>query len=35
MAYSLFEDFVPRKRVKIVDSNDFIHVDDVVKANRV
>ena len=34
MADSLFEDFVPRKRVKIVDNNDFIHVDDVVKPNR-
>ena len=35
MADSLFEDFVPRKRVKIVDNNDFIHVDDVVEPNWV
>ena len=35
MADSLFQDFVPRKKVKIVDNNDSINVDDVVKVDSV
>ncbi|WOG87868.1 hypothetical protein DCAR_0207100 [Daucus carota subsp. sativus] len=35
MADSLFEDFVPRKRVKKVDNKDYVDVDDVVKVDSV
>ena len=35
MTDSLFEDSVPRKRVKIVYNNDSINVDDVVKVDNV
>nr|XP_017250780.1 PREDICTED: protein FAR1-RELATED SEQUENCE 5-like [Daucus carota subsp. sativus] len=35
MADSLFEDFVPRKRVKKVDNKDYVDVDDVIKVDSV
>nr|XP_017229027.1 PREDICTED: protein FAR1-RELATED SEQUENCE 5-like [Daucus carota subsp. sativus] len=35
MADSLFEDFVPRKKVKKVDNKDYVDVDDVVKVDSV